>query len=232
MKVLLINGKNQKGSTYHIGKMLASRLGTKKEIQEIFLPRDMPEFCCGCTQCFMKNEARCPHFHYMEPITKAIDDADVLILTSPVYVFHVTAPMKALLDHYGYRFMIHRPEERMFSKQAVCISTAAGGGMKSTCKDMKDSLFFWGIGKIYSYGTAVAATSWNRVKDNKKAAIEAKVNRLAYKIKKKEGKVHPSLKTKIFFNIMRAVHKRGMNPADSVYWQEKGWTGKKRPWKK
>lgn len=34
--------------------------------------------------------------------------------------------MKAFLDHYGYRWMVHRPEEKMFRKQAVCISTAAG----------------------------------------------------------------------------------------------------------
>ena len=30
------------------------------------------------------------------------------------------------------------PEESMFHKQAVCISTAAGAGMKSTNKDMAE----------------------------------------------------------------------------------------------
>lgn len=54
--------------------------------------------------------------------------------------------MKAFLDHYGYRWMVHRPEESMFRKQGVCISTAAGAGLKSTNKDMADSLFFWGVG--------------------------------------------------------------------------------------
>ena len=53
--------------------------------------------------------------------------------------------MKAFLDHYGYRWMLHRPEESMFHKQAVCISTAAGAGMKSTNKDMADSFFYWGV---------------------------------------------------------------------------------------
>ena len=59
-----------------------------------------------------------------------------------MYVYHVTAAMKTLLDHYGYRWMIHRPEESMFRKQVVCISTAAGGGMKETTKDIADSTFF------------------------------------------------------------------------------------------
>ena len=74
-----------------------------------------------------------------------MDEADLIILTSPVYVYHVTAPMKNFLDHQGHRWMVHRPRPEMFHKQAVCISTAAGAGMKSTNKDMQDSLFFWGV---------------------------------------------------------------------------------------
>ncbi len=62
----------------------------------------------------------------------AMDEADVIILASPVYVYHSTGAMKAFLDHYGYRWMVHSPEESMFKKQGVCISTAAGAGMKST----------------------------------------------------------------------------------------------------
>ena len=61
-----------------------------------------------------------------------MDEANVIILASPVYVFHATGAMKAFLDHYGYRWMVHSPEESMFKKQGVCISTAAGAGMKST----------------------------------------------------------------------------------------------------
>lgn len=157
MKITVIHGQSHKGSTYHIARMLAERLGG--EITEFFLPRDFGSFCVGCTNCFMKSEVLCPHYENLKPITEAIDRADVLILASPVYVYHATGAMKALLDHYGYRWMVHRPEESMFCKQAVCISTAAGAGMKSTNQDMKDSTFFWGIAKTYSYGVRVQATS-------------------------------------------------------------------------
>ncbi|WP_418847580.1 class I SAM-dependent methyltransferase [Ruminococcus sp.] len=74
MKIALINGQNHKGSTYHIGKMLADKLGG--EVTEFFLPRDFGEFCCGCTNCFMKGEEKCPHYEKLEPITKAVDEAD------------------------------------------------------------------------------------------------------------------------------------------------------------
>lgn len=229
MKIVMIHGQNHKGSTYNIAKMLADKLhGT---IEEFFLPRDFGQFCTGCTNCFMKQESLCPHYENLLPITNAIDEADVLIFASPVYVYHVTGPMKTLLDHYGYRWMVHRPEEKMFSKQAVCISTAAGAGMKSTNKDMADSLFFWGIPKIYKYGIATRAISYDKVDDKTKKKIDVKTTIMANKIKERNGKTKPGIKTIGFFFIMRMIQKSGWNEADSVYWKKKGWTAKQRPWK-
>ena len=224
MKIAMIHGQSHKGSTYHIGKILADKLNG--ELTEFFLPRDFGEFCVGCTTCL-----RCPHYEKLHPITEAMQQADVLILTSPVYVFHATGSMKAWLDHYAHRWIVHRPDETMFAKQAVCISTAAGGGMKTTNKDMADSLFFWGIGRIYKYGKAVMETSWERVDDKIKSAIDRETTKLAYKIQKRNDKVRPGIKTRAFFSIMRLVHKKGFLVADSQYWKEKGWLEKKRPWK-
>lgn len=229
MKITIIHGQSHKGSTYHIARLLSEKLGGS--VTEFFLPRDFNSFCTGCTACFEKSEKLCPHYEKLKPITAALDNADVIIWASPVYVYHITGSMKAFLDHYGYRWMVHRPDERMFSKQAVCISTAAGAGMKSTNKDIADSMFFWGAGKIYKYGVAVAAVSWNQVNNRTKAHINRKTSMLTSTIKKNYRHITPSAKTKIFFNIMRLLHKKGFNKADSDYWKAKGWTGRKRPWK-
>lgn len=228
MKITIIHGQNHKGSTYHLARSLAEKLGG--DIIEFFLPKDFNEFCTGCTNCFMYSETKCPHYERLSPITSAIDNADVLILESPVYVMHASGPMKVFLDHYGWRFMVHRPEEKMFSKQAVCISTAAGAGMKGANKDMADSLFWWGTGKIYKFGVAVNETSWNRVKDDKKLAYDKKLSTLAKKIAQKQGRVKPSVKTKVIFNFMSIMQKNGFNKPDMEYWKKKGWTGKNRPW--
>ena len=111
MKIVIINGQNHKGSTYHIADKLARKVGG--EITEFFLPKDFGEFCLGCTQCFTTDERKCPHYNKLKPITDAMDEADLIILASPVYVYHVTGSMKAFLDHYGYRWMVHRPEEKI-----------------------------------------------------------------------------------------------------------------------
>ena len=228
MKITIIHGQSHQGSTYHIARSLAQKLnGT---ITEFFLPKDFGEFCIGCTSFFQVSETKCPHFEKLSPITKALDNADVMILASPVYVYHATGAMKSLLDHYGWRWMVHRPEEKMFSKQAVCISTAAGAGTKSTNKDMAHSTFFWGIAKTYQFGTAVMETSWKRVSSKKKQHIERKLNALAKKIRKNQKHVKPSVKTKIFFYFMCLMQKHGWNKADTDYWKTKGWTIKKHPW--
>ena len=229
MKIVIIHGQNHKGSTYHIARMLADKLGD--DISEFFLPRDFGEFCIGCTNCFEKSETLCPHYEKLKPLTEAMDASDVIILASPVYVYHATGAMKAFLDHYGHRWMVHCPEESMFKKQGVCISTAAGAGMKSTNKDMLDSLFFWGVARRYKYGVAVAAVDWDSVSDKKKKAIEKATSRIAGKVQRNFGHVKPGIKTKGFFFIMRLMQKNGFNPKDAEYWKEKGWTGKVRPWK-
>lgn len=229
MKIVIIHGQSHKGSTYHIARMVAEKTGG--EIKEFFLPRDFGEFCVGCTNCFKDSETRCPHYEKLKPITDVLDESDVIILASPVYVYHATGPMKAFLDHYGYRWIVHSPEESMFSKQSVCISTAAGGGMKSTNKDMMDSLFFWGVAKRYKYGVGVAAVDWNKVSDKKKKAIDKATTKIAEKLVRNNGKVKPGIKTKALFYIMRLAQKNGFNPRDVEYWKEKGWLEKKKPWK-
>ena len=229
MKTVIIHGQNHKGSTYNIARILAEKIGG--ETTEFFLPKDFGEFCVGCTTCFMKDEKKCPHYEKLKPITEAMDSADVIILASPVYVYHATGAMKALLDHYGYRWLVHSPEESMFKKQGVCISTAAGAGIKPTNKDMADSLFFWGIAKIYKFGIAVAATDWKKVNDKKKKKIEKATSSIAKKILKNNGKIKPSLKTKGYFYLMRMLQKKGWNEKDVKYWKEKGWDKKSRPWK-
>ena len=229
MKTVIIHGQSHKGSTYHIAHSLAEKIGG--ELTEFFLPRDFGEFCVGCTNCFMVHESKCPHYKKLTPITQALDAADVIILASPVYVYHATGAMKALLDHYGYRWMVHSPEGAMFTKQGVCISTAAGAGMKSTNKDMADSLFFWGVAKIYKYGKGIAATAWDQVSTKKQQQIDRDLNALAGKIVRRQGHVKPGLKTRAMFFAMHLMQRNGFNERDVKYWKEKGWTGSVRPWK-
>jgi multimeric flavodoxin WrbA len=179
----------------------------------------------------MKGEEFCPHREYVTPIKNALRDAELIILASPVYVFHVTGQMKAFLDHLGFQFMSHRPDKSMFSKTALIVSTAAGGGMRTAINDMALNLNYWGVSKIFKFGYAVYATRWEDVAENRKIKIERKINNISRRILSKSKKIKPSIKTKIKFSLFRMMQRKFGIPYDKNYCKEQGWLDERRPWK-
>ena len=214
--------------------MVARELAGKVdgEIDEFFLPRNFNKHCTGCFTCFQTELSKCPHYKELEPLEKAVLSADLIILASPVYVYHASGQMMSFLDHFGTWWMIHRPRPEMSRKQAVAISTAAGGGMKSTVKDMADSLEMWGISKVYRLGIGVQAARPDEIPDRIKKSIHRKTDKLAERIRENAGKQGCNRRAKMWFYLMRLAHKHfaPMEP-DYGYWEERGWHGKKRPWK-
>ena len=231
MKVVLIHGQNHKGSSYHIGRMIADKMQGTNEITEFFLPRDLNHFCLGCYNC-IEDDAKCPVYDDKRKIMDAVEAADVLIFTTPTYCMHASAPMKSFMDLTFTYWMVHRPRKCMFSKRAVVVSTAAGTGMKSAMKDITSTLFYWGVPNIKSYGVAVQAMSWDGVNEKKKAKIEKDTEKLARKLSAGK-KPSVGIKTRFMFKVMGAMQSAGMgsSPAEKEYWEQNGWLGKKRPWK-
>ena len=230
MKIVMLNGQNHKGSTYHIGRMIADRIAGENEITEFFFPKDLDHFCAGCYRC-IEDMTACPYYDEKKIIIDAMDAADILIVTTPTYCLHVSAPLKAFIDLTFDLWMSHRPMESMFSKKAVIVSTAAGTGTKRAIKDVKDALFYMGVPKMISYGIAVQAMNRDQVPEKKKAKIEKDTAAIARRLSDK--KPHVGIKTRAMFMLMGKMHKNGWDssPAETQYWKEKGWLDGKKPWR-
>lgn len=229
MKIVLIHGQNHKGSSYHIGRMLAEQF-PGGEIAEFFLPEDLEHFCTGCYSCIV-NEEKCPFYTEKKRIMDEVERAELLIFTTPTYCMRASAPMKAFLDLTFTYWMIHKPRKCMFSKRAAVISTAAGNGMRSATKDVQNALLYWGVPYIREYGTAVSAMNWEQVPEKKKRRIERDIGKLADRICSHEN-VHVGIKTRALFGIMRMMQKKGLGSSteEREYWKSNGWLDKKRPW--
>ena len=234
MNIAVVHGQQHRGSTYHCTHMVLDRLAERKgelRVSEFFLPGDGPAPCIGCGRCFTEGEDRCPHAAKVQPIARALADADLIIFDSPCYVFGMTGQLKTLMDHLGYRWMSHRPHPAMFRKTGLAISTAAGAGTSKVTKALKTNLFYWGVPRIYRWGANVAAVNWESVKPGKKEELERHAARLADRIARRKPGRRPSLKTRLMFAIMRLNQKRNdWNPRDLGHWQERGWMEKGRPW--
>lgn len=231
MKIVLIYGQNHKGSSYHMGRMLADKMAQEEDITEFFLPRDLNHFCLGCYSC-IEDETKCLFWDEKKIILDAMEKADLFIFTSPNYCLAPSGAMKSFLDLLFDCWMVHRPKEWMFTKRAVIISASAGASCKKTFRVIKDSLVYWGVPYIKTYGIPVQAANWKMVKPERKAKIEKDLTCLAAKIDcSKPPRV--GFKTKAIFNIMKMMHQKGWDssPKEKEYWKERGWLGKSRPWK-
>ena len=231
MRIALIHGQNHKGSSYHIGRILAEELASEQEITEFFLPRDLEHHCLGCYTC-LENEAKCPFYAEKKTIADAMEDAELLIFTTPTYCMAPSAPLKAFMDLFFQYWIPHIPRKVMFSKKAVVISTAAGSGMGAAIKPIKRMLDYWGVPYVKTYGVAVQASKWLEVQDEKKNKIKKDMVALGKRVESaRVGK--PSLYIRFLFGVMASVRRK--NPdymvSESVHWRENGWLDGVKPWK-
>lgn len=231
MNVTIVYGTNRKGCTYHMAKQVLAQLQAEN-ITEFYLPEALPDYCISCFRCFTEAKGTCAHSAYTTILREKLLQADVIILTSPVYSYHLSGQMKVFLDHFANMWMVHRPEEKMFTKQGIVISSASGPVYHKTLNEMKDSLDFWGVSKTYKLGTALMETRWDKISPKIKAKLEKKSLKTARKIRDSVGHTRPSFRVRKWFYVSRMMQKLiKVNPTDVDYWQEKGWLSKARPWK-
>lgn len=230
MRIVMLNGQNHRGSSYHIGRAVIDRIEGEKEVTEFFFPKDLDHFCLGCYRC-IEDAAACPFYEEKKVILDAIDGADLLVVTTPTYCMHVSAPLKAFIDLTFDLWMSHRPMASMFTKRAVIVSTAAGTGSGSAIKDVQDALVYMGVPKIVKYGLSVQAMNWEGVDRKKKAKIERDAARIAKQLSTDKAPA-VGIRTRFLFRMMGMLQKKGWNssPVETAYWKEKGWLDGKKPW--
>jgi len=231
MNIVVINGTEVKGCTYQIKEFFLEPLRAAHSITEFYLPKDCPQFCCGCKTCFFKSERLCPHAKYTMPIWDAMLAADLLVFAYPVYVLRAPAQMKSLLDHYACHWMVHRPDKRMFTKRALILTQSIGAPNGSAQKDVATSLSWLGVPAIKKLGFGLMeGVIWKELSERRRESIERRVKHLAakYSVYKR---AHKSLKVKGLFEICKILHKKimkneGTPSADNQHWIDNGWIKK------
>lgn len=223
-------GRKNRSCTYNIAQLLIDELLEDGELFEFRLPKDMPHICVGCYACINGQEQNCGGAAALAPIINAMERSELIIFCTPTYVFHVPGQMKTLLDHFAYRWIIHRPDLSFMKKQAVIINTAGGGGMGSTVREIKDSTDYWGIARTHVIRQKVWDYDWTNLPESFRSSAEAKVKQTAKRIKTHARHLTPSVKVRALFTLYRFLHKnQKMSAIDDAYWLKKGYVTWK-PW--
>lgn len=238
MKITVINGTEKRGVTYRLKELFLEPFQGNAEIREFYLPEDCPAFCSGCTNCILKGEHTCKDTAYIQKVAAALVEADLIVMTSPAYVMHVTGAMKALLDHLAYLWMPHRPAPEMFTKRAVIITQCLGAGAKDAAKDIKHSLSWWGVSEIAVFtGKLMGDLLWERLTEKKRAELTRWISRLSDRFLhadyEKPPRIRLTAKVKFFIcrKMQRSLHENDPEYLDGKHWAKMGWLGTARPWK-
>lgn len=229
LKVTVLMGSPRKKDSYNICRLIEDNLSENSEIEfEYLFLRDFNiEDCKGCDQCFQKSETACPCNDDIYIIKKKLLNSDGIIFASPVYAYHVTAPMKRIIDRLSYLF--HRQE--LVAKPALIVVTTGGSGHKQTAKYLKMTACGWGCNllgelKIISpmfFEDKNLKSAWGYSEDYYKSSFN--------NLKKMSGNFAKAIMTKkpptpsfydiFMFQCLRS--KTFTSKADHDFWEVKGW---------
>ena len=214
--------RRKNSSTYNAAKYFVSRLHDVGDVFEFTLPDDMPHICRGCYACLHGSEDKCGGIEYLRPINEAFAKSQLIIFCCPVWCFHTPGQIKSFLDHYGWRWLVHRPNFDMRNKQAVIIATAGGGGLKSTAKDIKDSMDYWGVARTHVVTQAVWGYFWNDMPEKFKRQLEKKLDKTAARVEKCAKHLTPSLKVRCLYKMFERLHVNDkLWEIDNEYWKSR-----------
>jgi multimeric flavodoxin WrbA len=226
MKILSLYGSPRKKYSFKYSSIIKNLMekDVSLEYDEIFLQKVPLKNCNGCYQCMKKGEKNCNEYDNINPIIQAMESADGLIISCPVYVYNVSGLMKNFIDHLAY--LLHRP--RFFGKKAIVIITTLETGIKEVSKYLSTTVSQWGFDVVGTIGIKVKGFEqnyWQREKYMKQLR-DLSANFLTSI--KQNKKFPPKLDQLIFFHLFKVLvkHTKEMSPADFNYWQEKGWFNK------
>ncbi len=215
MKITVFVGTPQKGITYLMKEEFLSHLREHNEVTE-FYPKDMPPFCLGCKNCFIRGVDKCPHLSAVKPIWDSVMEADLLVFAYPVYALRVPASLKSFLDHICVRWMVHRPEKEIFRKTAVIITNSVGAPNGSAQKDVITSLNWMGLSTIYTSGMGMMGDILiDHLTDEHRHTIERKMNKLAKRVQVVTPRKRMSVKVSVLFSACKLMHKMVLKSEDT-----------------
>jgi multimeric flavodoxin WrbA len=219
MKILCISGspRGEHSNTFGLAKEVVTGITTAEpgaSVKYIHLGNLRMEFCTGCSACHRKLLS-CPLKDDIAPVLSSMREAEAIIFASPVYINHVTAQLKTLLDRSSP--FIHC--QMLTGKYGVALATSGGGPHAMVLDYLKEYLV--SCGAQYVGGVSGPMSSFNTMKE------EAKTLGGDFAKAVKENITYPDQlsaieKQREFFKCAISSRKEEWK-GEYEYWKEKGW---------
>jgi multimeric flavodoxin WrbA len=228
--VAVFHGSPRKGNTHIATGIFLDEFLKHGDVRvtEFFMPKDLPDFCTGCTLCFSGQQGKCPNAQHIAPIMNEIISADALVFATPHYgACSMPGAMKTLFDHIDFLVLNVSPRDEMFSKKAFIITT--GAGSTAAIRPIKSFLIHCGINRVFSLGLRILTDKWDKMPAARQAKYENALRQAANKFyKAKKGR--PYISTILYYGMVKHIMRKYVGEGNYPYenWKEKGYF-KKRP---
>lgn len=216
MKVLSICGspRGAKSQTRTMAEALLS--GAKAggaEVELVDLGKVHIDFCVACEACHRGPD--CGLHDDVGGILRKMLQADAIVLASPVYLDHVTAQMKALLDRTSH--YIHCL--RLTGKYTAAVTTSGGGPCEATVDFLRR--YTLTVGAQFA-GAVHAALPLSEARLDEARHLGTALAKAIAERKTWPDQIANIDAQRAYFGRIIAFHKDQW-PYEHKYWQEKGW---------
>jgi multimeric flavodoxin WrbA len=134
MKVLLVNGSPRKGNTRRLLQDIESSIGKFGHSTELISIGDFEiKDCLGCYRCVMDGKEYCPLKDDAQRLWGKFEEADGIVLGTPVYALGIPAGFKRYMDRIAYN--AHRPT--FYNRPTIAVATTAGMGTQSVIDQLR-----------------------------------------------------------------------------------------------
>jgi multimeric flavodoxin WrbA len=221
MKIMAINGsprKSQSRTGQILKEILLGSQGAGAKTEYIDITTLNISSCIGCDLCH--HMGRCAQKDDFNDLFERMLECDGIILGSPVYIFQVTAQLKAFIDRLGHA--IHC--QRLLGKYGAVVATAGGIGQVETADYMETLLNRMGVQCV---GRVACTLDDGVIPGGSDIIRQARDlgRSLVVAIKEKKDfpdQIHILNQMRTYFcNIMLKRKERW--DWEYTYWQEKGW---------
>ena len=221
MKIIAICGsprKSQSRTGQILGEVLSGAQGAGFEVEYIDITTLNINCCLACDRCH--HLGRCAQKDNFNDLFEKMLESSGIVLGSPVYIFQVTAQLKAFIDRLGHA--IHC--QRLLGKYGAVVTTAGGSGQDETADYMESLLNRMGVQCVGRIACTLDDGPVPTGSDVMKRAGDLGRS-LARAIEEKkefpEQLQRLSHLRQYFCNIM--IKRKERWDWEYRYWQEKGW---------
>lgn len=113
--VILVGSPRKRGNTDMLARAFAEGAQEKHNVKMLRVADMDIAPCIGCNTCFSREDMSCFRKDDMDKVYKALSEADVLVIASPVYFYGISSQIKAAIDR------LHTPLRNTFHIKRACL---------------------------------------------------------------------------------------------------------------